>query len=200
MFEALENIDRDLLLAINGANAPWLDHIMWYISQKWLWIPLYLFILYFIYKRTDIKTTIAFLAAAGLCVAIADLVSVHLFKNMVMRYRPTHNLEIADLIHTYIKSDGHEYRGGMYGFVSSHAANHTALATFVFFRFRQINKHWAWLFLWAAVIGYSRIYLGVHYPSDVICGSILGIGAGYLVHRLYQRLYLNHLSSYHGHK
>ena len=106
------------------------------------------------------------------------------FKDIFLRFRPTHNIEIKEIIHTYIKSNGEEYRGGLYGFVSSHAANFFALSTYLYLVFKEQSRWWSLIFVWSIIIAYSRIYLGVHYPLDVIGGALLGISIGYLVDKV----------------
>lgn len=183
MIEFIEKIDRDLLLFINGHHSPLIDELMWQFSHQLIWIPLYLFILIYAWKKLDLKPFIYFIIGVGLCFLLADRLSVMAFKDVFLRYRPTHNLEIKDVIHTYIHSNGGEYRGGLYGFVSSHSANFFALTTFLFLIFQRYSKWWFILFVWATLIGYSRIYLGVHYPLDVICGGLLGILVGVVVYK-----------------
>ncbi len=184
MFEAIEQLDSQLLLFINGLNSPLFDEIMWQISHQLIWIPLYLFFVIYAFKAFGKINFIYFLIGVSFCFLMADRISVVGFKDVFLRYRPSHNLDIKHLIHPYIKSNGDEYRGGLYGFVSSHAANFFALSTYLFLCFKHQTGKWGVLFLWAAIIGYSRIYLGVHYPLDVIGGALLGITIGLLVHQL----------------
>jgi len=184
MFEQIEHLDQQLLLLINSLNSPLLDEVMWQISHQLIWIPLFTFFLYFAYKNLHVKQLVIFLLGVGVCFTLADRISVDLFKEVFLRYRPTHNLDIQDQIHTYLRSNGDYYLGGQYGFVSSHAANFFALATYIFMVFKHSSKWWKLLFIWAALIGYSRIYLGVHYPLDVIGGSILGSLVGLLAYKI----------------
>ncbi|MDR2039084.1 MAG: phosphatase PAP2 family protein [Bacteroidales bacterium] len=167
----LLELDRDIFLFLNGLHAPWLDHVMWWISQTKTWIPLYLVLLILIiYKERRFRFlyTLLFLT---LTIVLADQIS-GLIKDLVERPRPTRNVEIGELVHT-VKG----YRGGAYGFVSSHAANVFAVATFLAHQIR--NPKWSiLLYIWAIIVSYSRIYLGVHYPLDILCGAILGVIIG----------------------
>lgn len=122
------------------------------------------------------------LLASAVCVSLTDLISVHGFKENVQRYRPTHNTEIGHLVKTVSKPNGEEYRGGIYGFVSSHAANFGGITILLFLFFRKYSKWWYLLFPWCILIAYSRIYLGVHYPSDLFAGAMLGIAVGCFVY------------------
>jgi undecaprenyl-diphosphatase len=184
VFEKLEQIDREIFLALNDVHLPWLDPIMWYASQGVTWIPLYLFFVWFAWKKQGWKFVLVILLGAGFCILIADMVSVYAFKEVFQRYRPSHNLDIKHLVKTVLKPDGSEYRGGDFGFISSHAANFGAISMLLFLHFRQYSNWWWLLFLWFALICYTRIYLGVHYPSDLVGGGILGFITGYLVYRL----------------
>ena len=181
MFETLESIDRQLLLLINGWNSPFFDSVMWFISGKFTWLPLYAVLLWLIIRKTGRNWWIALIGIA-LTVALADSISVHCFKNVVMRYRPTHNLELEGVLHIV-----NGYHGGWYGFVSSHAANTFGVATFICL----VLKHkaaWIGLMAWAVLVCYSRIYIGAHYPADIACGGLLGALCGYAAFRLYQWL------------
>ena len=181
MFETLESIDRQLLLLINGWNSPFFDSVMWFISGKFTWLPLYAVLLWLVIRKTGRNWWIALIGIA-LTVALADSISVHCFKNVVMRYRPTHNLELEGVLHIV-----NGYHGGWYGFVSSHAANTFGVATFICL----VLKHkaaWIGLMAWAALVCYSRIYIGAHYPADIACGGLLGALCGYAAFRLYQWL------------
>ncbi len=173
MFESLENIDRDIFLFLNGLHAPFLDQVMYQVSRQWLWIPLYLFILWYTWRKTGWKGLLFLVCGSAVCVLLTDQIC-NLFKNSVERYRPTHNSEIGSLVHTVIAPSGEEYRGGLYTFFSGHAAGHMAIATLVFMNLKKYSQWWTLLFGWALLIGYSRIYLGVHYPSDVFCGFLCG--------------------------
>lgn len=170
MLEALLNLDRDIFLWINGMHNDFFDFIMFWISSKILWIPLYLFFVYIlfrIYKKSFWRPLLVVI----LSVVLADLASVHLFKEVFLRPRPCHEPELEGLVHL-VKGQC----GGAYGFVSSHAANMFAIAGSLFFYIqKRFPKSIFALLIWAAIIGYSRIYLGVHYPLDVFGGALLGL-------------------------
>jgi len=177
--EQLIALDTRLFLFLNGLHSPFWDTVMWYISGTKTWIPLYVVIIFFIffeYKKRGFLPLIFII----LVILLADKISVYGFKFVFERFRPTHNPEIADLVHIV-----RDYRGGKYGFVSSHAANTFGLASFTSLLFA--NKKYTWfIYIWAAVVSYSRIYLGVHYPGDILGGAILGWLIGYLVFMGYE--------------
>ncbi|MCB9224887.1 MAG: phosphatase PAP2 family protein [Crocinitomicaceae bacterium] len=181
MLETLEKLDQELFLWLNAPHSEFLDALMWYVSAKWIWIPLYLLFLWYAFKKGGWKFAIYVLLGAVASVALADLISVNAFKEVFQRYRPTHNTEIGEMVKTVVRPNGEIYKGGLYGFVSSHAANMSAITTFLLFSFLQFSKKWWWLVFWPLLIMYSRIYLGVHYPSDVFVGAMVGISVGILV-------------------
>jgi undecaprenyl-diphosphatase len=179
MFESLDNIDRNLFLILNGFNSPFWDQVMWWVSGRLSWIPLYVLITAWLIYKFRWKAVIIILLAAIL-ITMSDQGSVHLFKEIIQRPRPCHDPEISGVVHLV---KGH--CGGQYGFVSSHAANTFALAAYTLMLIRK----WyftVFIILWAALVSYSRIYLGVHYPGDVIGGVLLGLLLGFLIYGLYQ--------------
>lgn len=177
LIEFLKNTDTQLFLFLNGMHNRFFDVLMWWISYKFTWIPLYLFLIYLLWKKFG-KGVFPVLISVAVLIFLSDQVSVQLFKNTVVRYRPCHNLLIKDLIHL---QDG---CGGLYGFVSSHAANTFALAMFLSLLLGG-RKFTGMMFLWAALCSYSRIYLGVHYPADILAGALLGCITGAAVFRLF---------------
>lgn len=187
----LEELDRQLLLAINGAHCAIGDDFFWIVSGKLTWIPLYGMLLILAFRQFGTRGFIWFILFTVVTVALADLSSVHLFKNTVARYRPSHNLEIKDQLHLYVFSDGTNYRGGQFGFVSSHAANFAAIVTYVLLSLKKRIWLTVLLILSHLLICYSRIYLGVHYPADVAAGTLLGISAGTLTAFIFRKVHLS---------
>ncbi len=178
MIELLKNTDTRLFLFLNGKHNDFFDVLMWWASYKFTWVPLYGFFLFFIWKKYG-KKSFLLLISILIMVLISDQISVQVFKNVFMRYRPCYNENIKQLVHLV---DG--YCGGQYGFISSHAANTFALAVFLSFVFQK--KYFSVLVIfWAILNSYSRVYLGVHYPSDVVFGALLGCIVGYIVFRLF---------------
>jgi len=167
MLEQIIAFDKELFLFFNSLHSPFWDSVMFAISGKYLWIPLYLGIIFFYFKKNG-KKAYWILLFTILAVSLADLISVHAFKNVFERLRPCHEPTLQGLVYVV-----NGKCGGQFGFVSSHAANMFAVAVFTLNIFR--NKFFtAFILCWALVVSYSRIYLGVHYPVDVVCGALLG--------------------------
>ena len=180
MLERLIHIDTEILLAINGWHSPWADSLMWIISAKATWIPLYLLLIGLLVWRyrkpamTNVKwlqrvpACVVMILAIGLAVGAADFIASGILKDLIARPRPTRVPELEGVLHLV-----NGYRSGRYGFVSSHAANTMACA--LLFSLIWRNKiATIGLMLWVAANCYSRMYLGVHYPTDILGGLIVG--------------------------
>ena len=172
--------DKELLLALNGSDSSFLDGFMWIYTGMWIWIPLVLTILYVIIKNNKLQEALVIFAMIGLVVLLADRISSGFFKPFFHRFRPTHDPEIMNLVDIV-----NGYRGGLYGFVSSHAANSFGIVTFLALLFKRKSFTYA-IVGWAILNCYSRIYLGVHFPGDILCGTILGCLSGWLVYGIYK--------------
>ena len=176
MIERLIDFDVQLFLFLNGLRNPFFDFVFWWATQPLVWIPVYIILLYLVIKVYRWQAIFVVLFTI-ISITLTDQISVHLFKDVFMRLRPCHNPDIQMQVHIM-----NGYCGGEYGFVSSHAANYFGLAVFlsVIF-FRKIRFFIPFVLLWAALISYSRIYLGVHYPADVFCGAFVGTLIGVLL-------------------
>jgi len=184
LIESLVEFDKQLLLVLNSLHTPFFDEVMWIFSAKFTWIPLYLTVLFFIFKRYRWQGAVL-LVLLILTITAADQISVRLFKNVFERLRPCHEPDIMNMVHSV-----HNYCGGQFGFVSSHAANTAAFAVFTMLVFKQ-KMYTIGIIIWAIVVSYSRIYLGVHYPGDILGGFLLGIFCGWLFFRIFN-VYLHY--------
>ena len=180
MLEQLLHIDTEILLAINGWHAPWADTLMWIISAKTTWIPLYLLLIGLLVWRyrqpapTPIKllqkvpACVVMIVVIVLAVGAADFIASGILKDLVARPRPTRVPELEGVLHLV-----NNYRSGQYGFVSSHASTTMACALLFSLIWRK-KIATVGLMLWVAMNCYSRMYLGVHYPLDIIGGLLVG--------------------------
>ena len=174
-------IDHRIFLFLNGLNTSWLDGVMATVTEMWVWLPLYLLIIYGIVRQYG-KRWWWVLLAVGLVILCTDQLSAHVFKPAFHRLRPCYNTDFQDLINL-----PKGLAGGKYGFVSSHAANTFGVATFLI---PVLRAYRPWpaitLLAWAAIASYTRIYIGYHYPSDILCGALLGVLIGLIFWKLFQ--------------
>lgn len=182
LWQQLEEWDRALFFVINHKMAnPVFDAFLPYLRDSVLWVPLYLFIFAFVILNWGKKG-----AWWGLCfiatVAVADSLGTHAFKETFQRLRPCNEPTLHETVRLVLKRCA-----GGYSFISNHAANHFGLATFMVLTFRPVFKRWMYFaYLWAAAISFAQIYVGVHYPLDILGGAGLGAMAGYLTASIYQ--------------
>ncbi len=176
--EWLQNIlefDKELFLYLNSFHNNFWDTIMLMVTRKETWAPLYLIIIFYVVKNYRNKS-ILILLFMGLTILASDQISV-LIKESVQRLRPVHEPAIADIVHNVFR------KGGLHGFVSSHATNMFAIFVFTTRIFKNRSYFFLMLF-WAVIVSYSRIYIGVHYPLDIIGGAFLGWLLGVIFYKL----------------
>lgn len=165
--------DIELFIYLNNLGSIQWDGFWLFITNKYSAIPLYLLLLFFTYKYFGLKKTVIILISIALLITISDQTS-NFFKYNFARLRPCYNENIVHLIRLVKESCG-----GKYSYFSAHAANSMALAIFFSLLFKKYSKLWIWLLIiWALLVGYSRIYIGVHFPLDILTGFFFGIVYG----------------------
>lgn len=173
MLEYLAQTDTDLLVWIHReVHSAWLDGFVPLLRDKWFWIPLYIFMLGFMLFNFGRRGAIWGLLLV-FSVGVADNVSSKVIKRSVERLRPCHNEDVAPLLDMKIRC------GGLYSFTSSHAANHSTVAFFIFFTMAGALRKVRWPFMiWALLVGFAQVYVGVHYPLDIVGGFVVGFLIG----------------------
>ena len=184
MLHYLDELDTRLFLYLNEKHNAFFDVVMYWASNQFFWIPLYICLIIMLIRRFG-KAAYYYLFFAAMLEIASDQLSSHVIKNLVRRPRPSHVDSLAPLIHL---SDAGP--GGEYGFVSGHASNAFALALFLILTLPpayRLLKHA--MIAWALLVSYSRIYNGVHYPGDVLCGALLGTLLALLTTFLFRQFY-----------
>lgn len=178
MLEKILSLDTRLFIYLNSLGSETYDGFWLFITKQANWTPFFLLLLYLIYKKLGAKQTLFLLLFVAALVTITDQ-TTNLFKHTFQRLRPCNNLEIKSFIRIVQSRDS-------FSFFSGHAANTMAVATFLYLNLKRYFKYLGFLFLWPLIFAYSRIYLGLHYPLDIISGYICGLILGLLMFKGYQ--------------
>ena len=181
--QLLNDLDSQLLLAINGLHNPYFDTFMYAYSGKWIWIPMYAALVYVLFRNLSWRVALACLLGVALTITFADQIGASVIRPWVERLRPA-NLENPLSASVHIVNG---YRGGSYGFPSCHAANTFGLTFYLMFLIRR-RGFTLFMCAWALLTCYSRSYLGVHYPGDLLAGALLGLCGAALMYGLFRWL------------
>jgi len=179
MLEKVIALDKELLVYLNGLGSETFDSFWLAITEQTTWIPLFVVLLYLIHKKIGTKQTLYLLLAVGILITLTDQ-TANLFKHGFQRLRPCNDPDTKDIIRIVKGSPS-------FSFFSAHAANSMGMATFLFLNFRKQFRFWGLLFLWPLIFAYSRIYLGLHFPLDILTGYFFGALYGTLVFFLYRK-------------
>ena len=192
MLEQILVWERDLFLTLNGCHTPYWDEVMWLYSGKAVWLPLAVFIILVLAYKKNWKEVLFILLGIALTITLCDQFASGICKPLFHRFRPTHHPDFMDAVKTVF-----DYRGGRYGFISSHAANAFGFAVSSYMAFRNDKRlkykgYAAWIFFWAAMVSLSRIFVGKHYAGDVtagiVAGTLIGLACGFAARWIMSRL------------
>lgn len=183
ILQQINSLDQTVFLFFNGFHNSFFDTLMWQISNRWVWVPMYIAIVVAnaLHFKSDWRKLIGVISVFLIAFALTDYLCVQLVRPWIARPRPAQDDSvICHLVHII-----NDYRGGHYGTPSSHATNTYMLAmlTMLFFRRRKLTL---FMFAWATLLSYSRIYLGVHYPGDILLGGVLGISVVFVCYKIYR--------------
>lgn len=176
----IESFDNFFLFLFNGHHSEFMDRVMWSVSDRWIWIPFYALLIAYMIYRLGWRKSVVFLICIAAVITLTDQLCGSVIRPLVERMRPSNPSNPISSMITVVN----DYHGGRYGFPSCHAANAMALATFLALVFR--TRSMAWLMLcWAVTVSVSRLYLGVHYPTDLLAGWAVGTLIAWGVYRIY---------------
>jgi undecaprenyl-diphosphatase len=178
MLDKILSLDQNLFIYLNGLGSETYDGLWLLITKQVNWIPLFLLLFYILFKKLGIKQSLYLLLFVAVLLLFTDQIT-NLFKNGFQRLRPCNNPDINTKIRIVQSRMS-------FSFFSGHAANTMAVATFLYLIFKKDLKYFWLLFLWPLIFAYSRIYLGLHYPLDIVCGYLCGAIMGFLMFKLYQ--------------
>ena len=183
LLSMLKAMDTMVFLTVNSHHNAYFDSVMWLVSGKLIWVPMYVSLFFVLLKNYSYKVVFAILLAIGVVILFTDSFTAQIIRPWVCRHRPS-NLDnpMSSMVHIV---DG--YRGGAYGFPSNHASNTWGLAFFITFLFRRYKLTF-FFFLWALLVCYSRMYLGVHYFGDLLIGGLLALAGASTVFYVFRKV------------
>ena len=183
LLSMLKAMDTMVFLTVNSHHNAYFDSVMWLVSGKLIWVPMYVSLFFVLLKNYSYKVVFAILLAIGVVILFTDSFTAQVIRPWVCRLRPS-NLDnpMSSMVHVV---DG--YRGGAYGFPSNHASNTWGLAFFITFLFRRYKLTF-FFFLWALLVCYSRMYLGVHYFGDLLIGALLALAGASTVFYVFRKV------------
>ncbi len=179
MLQTIKDFDEQLFLYLNSLHTDVLDTLMYWVTLKYTWFPVYLLLIVVVIRKYRIRGLLMCLGMV-LAVGASDMITSGWMKPFFERPRPCHVVDIQNAVHVVTGC------GGRYGFASSHASTTFGLATTIWLMLRFWSPRFVWVFAWSALVAYSRVYVGVHYPLDIVVGAIVGILIGLLVYQLYR--------------
>ena len=177
MLETLLELDKNLFIFLNGLGSEAYDGFWLFITKQINWIPIFALILYLVFKHLGWRHAVLIILVMALLVLLTDQ-TTNLFKNYFQRLRPVNNTDLDDVIHFVHKRSS-------FSFISGHASNSMAAAFFLYKVLKPYLKYMGFIFLWPLIFAYSRIYLGLHYPGDILCGYVWGILMALIMLKLY---------------
>ena len=184
MLEKIISLDKQLLVFLNGLGSETFDPLWLFLTKQSNWIPFFLVLLYLVHKKLGAQQTLVIIVFVGVLLTLNNTIT-ELFKAHFQRLRPCNDPEIKDIIRNIKPSNS-------FSFFSGHSSNTMAVFVFLFAIFKRHYKHFGWFVFWPLIFSYSRIYLGLHFPTDILCGYTCGLIMGFLTYKTYQLLQIRY--------